>query len=48
MAELENDEVNRQLCAVAADEMIDFWSPETQEQILAEWNDWRQDEPVMK
>jgi predicted RNA-binding Zn-ribbon protein involved in translation (DUF1610 family) len=44
MAELENDEVNRQLCAVAADEMFDSWSPETQEQILAEWNDWRRDE----
>jgi uncharacterized C2H2 Zn-finger protein len=44
MSELENAEVNRQLCAVAADEMFDSWSPETQEQILAEWNDWRQDE----
>ena len=41
MVELENDEVNRQLCAV--DEMFDSWSPETQGQILAEWNDWRQD-----
>ena len=44
MSELENAEVNRQLCAVAADEMSDSWSPETQEQILAEWNDWQQDE----
>jgi hypothetical protein len=42
MVELENDEVNRQLCAV--DEVFDSWSPETQEQILAEWNDWRRDE----
>jgi hypothetical protein len=42
MAELENVEVNRQLCAVAADEMFDSCSPE--EQILAEWNDWRRDE----
>jgi hypothetical protein len=32
MAELENDEVNRQLCAVPADEMFDCWSPETQEE----------------
>ena len=47
MAELENDEVNRQLYAFAADEMIDSFPPETQEQILAEWNDCRQ-ESVMK
>jgi hypothetical protein len=40
MAELENDEINRQLCA-----MDTFsWSPETQEEILAEWNDWQHDE----
>ena len=44
MSELENDDVNRQLCAVAADEMFESWSSETQEQILAEWNDWRRDE----
>jgi hypothetical protein len=44
MSELENAEVNRQLFAVAADEMFDSWFPETREQILAEWNDWRQDE----
>ena len=37
MSELENDEVNRQLCSVDTFS----WSPETQEQILAEWNDWR-------
>ena len=37
MSELENDEVNLQLCAVDTFS----WSPETQEQILAEWNDWR-------
>jgi DNA-directed RNA polymerase subunit RPC12/RpoP len=46
MAELENDEVNRQLCAVATDEMFESWSPETQEQILAEWNDWQNGEPT--
>ena len=44
MAELENDELNRQLCAIDTDEMFESWSPETQEQILAEWNDWRRDE----
>jgi hypothetical protein len=37
MIELENDEVNRQLCSVDTFS----WSPEIQEQILAEWNDWR-------
>ena len=42
MADLENDEVNRELCAVAVDEMFDSWSPEIQEQVLAEWNDWRE------
>ena len=42
MAELENDEVNRQLCAVAADEMFDSWSPETQEAALAKWDDWQE------
>ena len=41
MAEFENDELNRQLCAVAADEMFECWSAETQEQVLAEWNDWQ-------
>ena len=46
MSELENAEVNRQLCAVAADEMFDSWSPETQEQILAEWNELKNDEPT--
>ena len=40
MSELENDELNRQLCAVDTFS----WSPETQEQILSEWNDWRRDE----
>jgi hypothetical protein len=43
MADLENAEVNRQLCAVATDEMFDSWSPETQEEILAEWNDWQEE-----
>ncbi|CAB3985404.1 Zinc finger and SCAN domain-containing 22 [Paramuricea clavata] len=38
--ELENDEINRQLCAVDTFS----WSPETQEEILAEWNDWQHDE----
>ena len=35
MADLENDELNHQLCAVATDEMFESWSPETQEEILA-------------
>ena len=39
--ELKNEELNRQLCAVAADEMFESWSPEIQEQVLAEWDDWR-------
>ena len=43
MADLENDELNHQLCAVATEEMFESWSPETQEQILSEWNDWRRD-----
>jgi hypothetical protein len=43
MADLENAEVNRQLCAVATHEMFDSWSPESQEQILAEWNDWQEE-----
>ena len=43
MPELENDELNRELCAVAADEMFESWSPETQEQVLAEWDDWQQE-----
>ena len=43
MAELENEEVNRELCALAIEDMIDSWSPETQEQFLAEWNDWQKD-----
>ena len=43
MADLENAEVNRQLCAVDTDEMFDSWSPETQEEILAEWNDWQEE-----
>ncbi len=44
MADLENDEVNRELCAVAVDEMFESWSPEIQRQILAEWDDWRDDQ----
>ncbi|CAB3993894.1 Zinc finger and SCAN domain-containing 22, partial [Paramuricea clavata] len=40
MSELENDEINRQLCAVDTFS----WSPETQEEILAEWNDWQHHE----
>ena len=44
MEELENDELNRELCALAVDDMFESWSPETQEQVLSEWNDW-QDEP---
>ena len=46
MSELENAEVNRQLCAVATDEMFDSWLPEIQEHILAEWNHWQYDEPA--
>ncbi|CAB3979089.1 Zinc finger 271 (Zinc finger 7) (HZF7) (Zinc finger ZNFphex133) (Epstein-Barr virus-induced zinc finger, partial [Paramuricea clavata] len=38
MAELENEDVNRQLCAVDTFS----WSPGTQEQILAEWDDWQE------
>jgi len=44
MEELENEEMNRELCALAVDDMFESWSPETQEQVLAEWNDW-QNEP---
>ena len=44
MEELENEELNRELCALAVDDMFESWSPEIQEQVLAEWNDW-QDEP---
>ncbi|CAB4005074.1 transcription factor STE12 [Paramuricea clavata] len=42
MSELENDEINRQLCAVDTFS----WSPETQEEILAEGNNWQHDEPA--
>ena len=41
LEELENEEVNRELCALAVDEMFESWSPEIQEQVLAEWNDWQ-------
>ena len=41
MEELENEEVNRELCALAVEDMFESWSPETQEQVLAEWNDWQ-------
>ena len=44
MGELENEELNRELCVLAVDDMFESWSPEIQEQVLAEWNDW-QDEP---
>ncbi len=44
MDDLENEELNRELCTVAVDEMFDSWSPEIQEQVLAEWNDWRESE----
>ena len=40
MEKLENEELNRELCALAVDDMFESWSPETQDQILAEWNDW--------
>ena len=48
MSDLENDELNRQLCAVATEEMFEFWSPKVQQQVLAEWNDWQQEEPVKR
>ena len=44
MEELENEELNRELCALAVDDMFESWPPEIQEQVLAEWDDW-QDEP---
>ncbi|CAB3996383.1 Zinc finger and SCAN domain-containing 22 [Paramuricea clavata] len=43
ISDLENVELNRQLCAVATDEMFESWSPETQEQILSEWDDWHEE-----
>ena len=42
MEELENEELNRELCALAVDDMFGSWSPEIQEQFLAEWNDWEE------
>ena len=41
MEELENEELNCVLCALAVDDMFESWSPETQGQVLAEWNDWQ-------
>ncbi len=41
LEDLENKEVNRELCALVVDEMFESWSPEIQEQVLAEWNDWQ-------
>ncbi len=41
MEDLENEEQNRELCALAVDEMFESWSPEIQGQVLAEWNDWQ-------
>ena len=46
MEELENEEMNRELCALAVDDMFESWSPEIQEPVFAQWNDW-QDEPEM-
>ena len=40
MEELEDVELNREVCALAVDDMFKSWSPEIQEQVLAEWNDW--------
>lgn len=45
MSDLENDELNRQLCAVATEEIFESWPPEIQQQVLAEWNDWREKKP---
>ena len=42
MEELENEELNRELCALVVDDMFESWSPETQEQALSEWNDWEE------
>ena len=42
MEELENEELNRELCALAVDDMFESWSPEIQEQVLVEWNDWQE------
>ena len=42
MEELENEELNRALCALAVDDMFESWSPEIQERVLAEWNDWEE------
>ena len=44
MEELENEELNCELCALAVEDMFESWSPEIQEQVLAEWDDL-QDEP---
>ena len=44
MDDFENKELNRELCALTVDDTFESWSPGTQEQVLAEWNDW-QDEP---
>ena len=30
MSDLENDELNRQLCAVVSEEMFESWPPEVQ------------------
>ena len=44
MEDLENQEKNRQLCALAADDMFESSSPETQEQVPAEWCDSKEPE----
>jgi len=36
---LENEELNRELCALVVDDMFESWSPETQEQVLSEWKE---------
>ena len=41
MDDLENEELNRELCALMVDDTFESWSPETQEQVLTEWNDWQ-------
>ena len=48
MSDSENEELNRQLCAIAVDDMAESWSPETQQQVLAEWNDWQDGERIPK
>ena len=42
MEDLENEELNLELCALTIDDTFESWSPETQKQVLAEWHDWKE------